>query len=86
MILHDDPLGTTAHGVPFVFVAPLPPLRCVISLWLTPTLQNFALVLVRRSLVDMERTHLNDVTQHYTSGPGTVHTSMVSYPSAFVDS
>ena len=58
----------------------------VISLWLTPTLQKFAHVLVRRLLVATQRTHLYDVALLILSEPGIVHTSMVLYPSAGMDS
>ena len=62
------------------------PCDIVISLWLTPSLQNYALNLVRRSPVATHRTHLNDVTQHLLPGPGTVTTSVVLYPAVGMDS
>ena len=77
MVLHDASSGTIVQGVFFLWH------HCrtcdiAISPWLTPSLQNFASILVR--------THLNDVTQHILPVPGTVHTNMVSYPSLGLDS
>ena len=57
--LHDDALGTTAHGVPYVSVAPLPPSRR--RVWRVATTLCFTcfylLLLVHFSLVYV-RIHL----------------------------
>ena len=87
MILHDASSGTIAHGPLLSYVAPLPLWRHRdLLLWLTPSLQHFAPILVRRSPVATQRTYFIDVTQHLLPGPGTVHTSMVSYPFLGMDS
>ena len=85
MVLHDASSGTIVQGV-FLLWHHCRTCDIAISPWLTPSLQNFASVLVRRSSVATQRTHLNDVTQHILPVPGTVHTNMVSYPSLGLDS
>ena len=86
LILHDFSYGTIAPWILFIFLWHHCHLRGIVIFFLrlTPSLQIFAFIVVRRSPVFTWSTYLNDVTQHLLPGPGTTHTCLMVYPAESV--